>query len=364
MDADVFGPACLDLLPFGLFSRILAFGERSSFLALAACNRHCGFLCIVAWQRCNRRLDCLHGVADGVEATPAYRFLRPRPVLRCVAMASYPRSGNTLLRRLLEEETGVVTGSDSRPNRPLSQSLVECGMQGEGIVDCRVGIVKTHWPERRGWQSFNVDRVVVLVRNPFDAIDSYFHMALTNTHDKSLRDDAYTQYADVWDGLVRSEIDTWCRFYTFWLEADISGVIVRYEDILHRPLETVGEVLDKIWPDAPRINRGHKKKKQGRGAAPYVPRRGKVGASHSRFSRELMDFCEARAGELLHAFGYADGSKPWQQPAHSKLGSREGSFVRVNSGKELREKGNPYGRGMTEVRRKYTDNDRKPLPLG
>lgn len=57
---------------------------------------------------------------------------------------------------------------------------------GEGVVDDSVWMVKTHYPERMGYLKFKARRIVLLVRNPFDAIESYFHMGMTNTHDKHL----------------------------------------------------------------------------------------------------------------------------------------------------------------------------------
>lgn len=51
-------------------------------------------------------------------------------------------------------------------------------------MDHRVRVVKTHFPERSGLRPFECDKAILLVRNPFDAIDSYFNMALTNTHDR------------------------------------------------------------------------------------------------------------------------------------------------------------------------------------
>lgn len=103
-----------------------------------------------------------------------------------ILLLSYPRCGNSHLRTLLEQQTGIVTGSDSRTNRPLASSLMQCGFKGEGIVDSSVWIVKSHFPERMGYVQCKGDRVLLLVRNPFDAIESYFHMGLTNTHDKAL----------------------------------------------------------------------------------------------------------------------------------------------------------------------------------
>lgn len=51
-------------------------------------------------------------------------------------------------------------------------------------MDHRVRVVKTHYPERLGFRPFEGSKAILLVRNPFDAIDSYFNMALTNTHDQ------------------------------------------------------------------------------------------------------------------------------------------------------------------------------------
>jgi hypothetical protein len=92
----------------------------------------------------------------------------------------------------LKEATGIVTGSDSRPYRTLTSSLLRCGFKGEGIYDGSVLVVKSHFPERMGYIKFNAQKIILLVRNPFDSIESYFHMGMTNTHDKSLSDEVLT----------------------------------------------------------------------------------------------------------------------------------------------------------------------------
>ena len=64
-------------------------------------------------------------------------------------------------------------------------------LQGEGVTDSSVWIVKSHFPERIGFVRFQANRVVVLVRNPFDALLSYFHMGMTNTHNRSLSTEVF-----------------------------------------------------------------------------------------------------------------------------------------------------------------------------
>mmetsp|Transcript_18342 Transcript_18342/g.39648 ORF Transcript_18342/g.39648 Transcript_18342/m.39648 type:complete len:668 (-) Transcript_18342:82-2085(-) len=176
-------------------------------------------------------------------------------------LASYPRSGNTLLRTLLERITSTVTGSDTRPDRTLSKSLaLDHDLVGEGLVgpnnktntksksslhlqnlyqsayDPLVHIVKTHFPERKGWKPVKGNRVLLLVRNPYDAIDSYWNLCCTNTHTRSLEESVYTKFAKKFEGLARHEIQVWCEFHYYWMDiCEKEGVpllIVRYEDLV------------------------------------------------------------------------------------------------------------------------------------
>jgi len=180
-------------------------------------------------------------------------------------LASYPRCGNTLLRTLLERITSTVTGSDTRPDRTLSKSLaIDHDLVGEGLVgrpsstqqaksksststqilqqqyqgayDPIVHIVKTHFPERKGWKPISGNKVLLLVRNPYDAIDSYWNLCCTNTHTRSLDESVYTKYADKFEGLAKHEIKVWCEFHYYWLDMcereNVPLLIIRYEDLV------------------------------------------------------------------------------------------------------------------------------------
>ena len=70
--------------------------------------------------------------------------------LNTVILTSYPRSGHTLARATLERIMGIVTGSDTDISKSLNLALMVKGLEGEGLVDKRVCIVKTHYPERYG----------------------------------------------------------------------------------------------------------------------------------------------------------------------------------------------------------------------
>ena len=60
------------------------------------------------------------------------------------------------------------------------------GLAGEGEIDDKVWIVKSHFPERIGHAKFNANKCIVIVRNPLDSIFSLFNMVGTTTHSESL----------------------------------------------------------------------------------------------------------------------------------------------------------------------------------
>lgn len=117
-------------------------------------------------------------------------------------MVSFPRSGNTLLRAYLEKIMGLTSGSDCDITKKLNKDLMMMGLAGEGLVDKRVMVVKTHYPERYGKTKFYAERAILLVRNPLDAIVSLFNMVCTGSHNKSIHDDDFTKFSSAWDDFI------------------------------------------------------------------------------------------------------------------------------------------------------------------
>jgi hypothetical protein len=109
-------------------------------------------------------------------------------------MASYPRSGNTLLRTWLERVMGIYSGSDGTNGVALHQALMDIGLEGEGVADKRVQIVKTHYPERNGSVMFSAQKTILLLRSPLDCIISLYHMDNTGSHDCSILDSDFETF--------------------------------------------------------------------------------------------------------------------------------------------------------------------------
>jgi hypothetical protein len=76
-----------------------------------------------------------------------------------IGMVTYPRTGNTFLRKLLQEITGIATGSDQHAD--IVYSFQMNGLKGEGIVDDRVWIKKSHFPlPFNGIGEFPVNKII------------------------------------------------------------------------------------------------------------------------------------------------------------------------------------------------------------
>jgi hypothetical protein len=153
-------------------------------------------------------------------------------------LASYPRSGNSLMRTMYERITLRVSGSDMRGG------LVEHDLVGEAATgENRVQFVKTHFPERLGTPVFPASRVVLLVRNPYDALESYFNLMMTGTHTTSLTDEMRAKTNEIWESMVRKEVQVWKEFHEYWLKQDVPILLVRYEDLIRFPYETMCRVI-------------------------------------------------------------------------------------------------------------------------
>ena len=118
-------------------------------------------------------------------------------------MVSFPRSGNTLLRAYLEKIMGLTSGSDCDISKKLNKDLMLMGLAGDGLVDKRVLVVKTHYPERYGKTKFYAERAILLVRNPLDCITSLFNMVCTGSHNRSIHDSDFKKFPQLWSEFIK-----------------------------------------------------------------------------------------------------------------------------------------------------------------
>ena len=89
---------------------------------------------------------------------------------RIITLVSFPGSGNTWTRLLLEQVTGIFTGSIF-----CDPELRASGFFGEKIITSNVLAVKTHYPgigkpKLNHFNPSHVDGVIFIMRNPLDSI--------------------------------------------------------------------------------------------------------------------------------------------------------------------------------------------------
>lgn len=168
------------------------------------------------------------------------RFLNGVP-FNAISYTSYPRSGNTFLRKYLENITGIATGSDQLMKFTLNVSLQYQGFKGEGIVKDRCWINKTHFPFRTPLDcEYDTQMVILAVRNPLDVFVSFFNMIGTQSHTKSFREDITSpEIASYWNSFFESDLKCWKEWHDYWMDvienSELPVFFFRFEDLLQTP---------------------------------------------------------------------------------------------------------------------------------
>ena len=200
-----------------------------------------------------------------------------------IALASFPRSGNTWLRFLIEEATGEKTGS-IYTDRIMPR-------ERNGIV------IKTHKVDSK-----NYKRAVLIVRHPFDAIESYFHWKIDIAGKTNIE----------WNQHVSNEILYWEEHTRHWMNASIPVLLVRYEDIKTNPTYQLNKILN--WIDFPceeskvksavKASSLQNLRKKNSKLGDRFFRSGKSGQSLNRFSVKQKETLSSKCRDLLAELEY------------------------------------------------------------
>jgi len=158
-------------------------------------------------------------------------------------LASYPGSGNTWTRAVLQGATQILTGAAY-----YDRSLFDYGFKAEGNVDQRdVLAVKTHHPfftqfAKKHPHSQN-DRALVVTRHPLTATLSYLQFSLTGgSHAGEAASETLRKAFDrSRSGLLRG----WKDFARVWLNHQGEKTLLKFEDIVAAPETTYSK---KIMP--------------------------------------------------------------------------------------------------------------------
>ncbi|MDB4766594.1 sulfotransferase domain-containing protein [bacterium] len=135
-----------------------------------------------------------------------------------IALASFPRSGNTWMRVLLESASGQLTGSIYANDGIHSRGP-------DGLV------IKTHSKD-----SFRYEKAIVLVRNPFDSIDSYF----------ALQKNYFNNQALSWEEHVFAAVKELKEHHVHWKSARCETLNLKFETLKETPHAVLKEVFQML----------------------------------------------------------------------------------------------------------------------
>jgi len=143
-----------------------------------------------------------------------------------VTLASFPGSGNTWLRFLIEQGSRVYTGS-AYQDGALNETY-----PGEGMMGTDVIAVKTHYPCPNCWTFQKcpwcagtlpvtadmtgivkgADAAVFMMRSPFDALLAEFHRLRTGMHAGKLKPEAFSKVPSKKSYETEYDKPTWSQF--------------------------------------------------------------------------------------------------------------------------------------------------------
>ncbi|XP_059622700.1 WSCD family member AGAP003962 [Phlebotomus argentipes] len=211
---------------------------------------------------------------------------------KVVALASFPGSGNTWLRYLLQQATGILTGSVYK-----DYGLMKSGFPAESVRNSSVLVVKTHEHGPKVWQNF--DRAILLVRDPQKAILAEFNRQ-SGGHVGFASPDRYKRTKGrYWEQFVRKQLTAWELMNLGW-GRNFTGPlkVVLYDDLVADVGGTLRSVLHFLnWPIDENMFSCAMSRKEG------IYQRKKRLMSFDPFTEEMKVHLEEKRTDVLSALG-------------------------------------------------------------
>lgn len=128
-------------------------------------------------------------------------------------LISFPGSGNSWIRHLIQQATGLWTGSVFHDRR-----LFEGGLRAE-LDDCNDKgsvVIKGHYPDQGAQVNCTFDRAIIVMRDPYRAVLSEFNWRKTRKHTGVAEPRLYQSSA--WKQHVIRRTATWHSTTRIWIE--------------------------------------------------------------------------------------------------------------------------------------------------
>ncbi|KAH8419860.1 hypothetical protein KR009_003291 [Drosophila setifemur] len=176
--------------------------------------------------------------ADFYTAMPSDISAALQSLPALTALASFPGSGNTWLRYLLQQSTGVLTGSIYK-----DYGLLKTGFPAENVCNSSVLLVKTHEWGSKAWAPFA--KAILLVRDPEKAIIAEFNRQ-SGGHIGFASPDRYKRTkGKYWQQFVSNKLKGWEVMNLSWARNFTGSIkVVFYDDLVHHTERELRSILD------------------------------------------------------------------------------------------------------------------------
>ena len=252
-----------------------------------------------------------------------------------VWLASYPRSGNTYFRILLNRMFGLCNYSvyDTGLSQEQIRMLPTARMVGEAPIEGSLNslaqepklfIIKTH-----ELPADDTYATIYIVRDGRDALVSYAHFIIAYKG-KGEREIYLQEYSTPSEGISHAEQERgnrkriksfreilqdliaheesfggWGRHVLAWTRREAVTVVVKFEELLKNPAEKVKESVDALGlrmskiktNELPDFEKLHE-------VLPQFFREGKIGGWRTEMPDDLHDLFWKKNGALMESLGY------------------------------------------------------------
>jgi hypothetical protein len=223
-------------------------------------------------------------------------------------LASYPRSGNTFFRILVYQLYGIQTYSlyadaiiNSSPEvRAIVGSSDTPIDPQEAVASPLPCLVKTHEV------ASDEHPAILIVRDGRDVLVSYARYIMSFVPDGDQQ-----RSPDEFQGILRMLITStdhfggWSHNVASWLSRRVPTVLVKYEDLLQRPLEIAPESLEKAgFPIRGKQEQPQLSFDELHDKMPDFFRKGRVGNWRTEMSGELQELFWQTNADMMRRLGY------------------------------------------------------------
>lgn len=135
-------------------------------------------------------------------------------------------------------------------------------------------------------------------------------MVATKSHHLSIKPEDWKKVAGIFRLFVKQEITVWVDFMNFWLNAEIPVYLMRYEDVMERPMgvlpQAISFILDVDSISGTKIEKYIELAVTGQRPENYKPRQGQISKNKSKYDIEMVNVMVVEAAKLIRDLGYEE----------------------------------------------------------